>query len=471
MGLESKEVWQGVCGNAQKYYENLGYIIPKFENINGKHQVQRGTKILVKVEDLPEGSHTLVDVKCDNCNKKLKPISWQRYNKQVKENNKFYCDKCITKLFRILKTNKTKLKNSKSFEQWCIENKRQDILDYWDYELNNYKPNEILYRTNKKFYFKCPKNIHQSELKSINSFVGGHEGSIECKKCNSFAQWGIDNLGEDFLEKYWDYEKNTVDPWEISKCINKPKVWIKCQEKYYHGSYDTILNNFVNNESRCPYCTIQMGKVHKFDSLGYLYPEVLAIWSDKNKKSPYEYAPKSSEEVWWKCPEGKHDDYFKEIHNANYNYFRCPECVHERNESFLQEKVRVYLNELDYIVLHEYECNLKCYNPKTGYLLRYDNEITKLNLIIEVHGWQHYSISGFDYIQAKRNNTTPEYELYKRKLYDRYKRIYAKSKGYEYLEIPYWTDDKDETWKKLIDNKISSINNYNIKEFIYEFTM
>jgi len=25
------------------------------------------------------------------------------------------------------------------------------------------------------------------------------------------------------------------------------------------------------------------------------------------------------------------------------------------------------------------------------------------------------------------------------------------------LEIPYWTDDKEETWKKLIDDKIKEV--------------
>ena len=58
---------------------------------------------------------------------------------------------------------------------------------------------------------------------------------------------------------------------------------------------------------------------------------------------------------------------------------------------------------------------------------------------------------------AKKNNTTPDYELHYQKLKDRYKRIFAKSQGYFYVEIPYWADDKDETWKKLIDDKILNV--------------
>lgn len=40
------------------------------------------------------------------------------------------------------------------------------------------------------------------------------------------------------------------------------------------------------------------------------------------------------------------------------------------------------------------------------------------------------------------------------KVHDRYKRFIAYKKGYEYIAIPYWTNDKNETWKILIENKI-----------------
>jgi hypothetical protein len=130
--------------------------------------------------------------------------------------------------------------------------------------------------------------------------------------------------------------------------------------------------------------------------------------------------------------------------------------VRERNESFLQEKVRLYIESLEYLILHEHKCTIVPINPKTKLKLPFDNEIKELKLIIEVMGKQHYE-NGF-YKKFKRKNTTPEYELHKRKLYDRYKRIFAKSQGYFYLEIPYWTDDKDKTWKKLIDEKIKDIN-------------
>ena len=58
-----------------------------------------------------------------------------------------------------------------------------------------------------------------------------------------------------------------------------------------------------------------------------------------------------------------------------------------------------------------------------------------------------------------RKKETPKEYLYRRKLYDRYKRIYAKHMGYEYLEIPYtaFEGKNKNLYKELINNKIIEI--------------
>lgn len=467
MGLISTEVEVGLGGKNIKYYENLGYEIPRITN-QKVSSIKQGTIIKVKVEDLPKHSSVLVDVKCDNCGKELTNIIWDNYTKRVHENNKYYCKKCGILLIGLKNSNKTKLAKSISFEQWCTENNRQDVLDRWDYDLNKDNPNEVSFKSNKKYYFKCPKGIHNSELKNINNFVNGIEGTLDCKVCNSFAFYLINTYGEDALELYWDYEKNIdkkgnpINPWELSKSTNSIKIWIKCKNKEYHNSNKTTSDDVFRYGINCPYCTNSRGKVHRLDSLGTLFPEVLDIWSDKNgNKSPYEYSPKSNKYLWWKCLDGKHEDYYRKVGTSNDCDFRCPECSKEKTDSFIQEKVRLYLESLNYNMLHERNCTIIPINPKTKYLLPFDNEIiiNGEHLIIETHGIQHYEKTGFNQMSAKRYNTTPEYELHYQKLKDRYKRIFAKSQGYFYLEIPYWTDDKEETWKKLIDEKIKEIKN------------
>lgn len=345
----------------------------------------------------------------------------------------------------------------KTLKQWCEENHRLDVLELWDYELNSDLPENIAFTTKKKYYFKCRnKNInHTSELKRIDNFTMGQENSLDCDQCESFAQWGLDNLGDDFLEKYWDYDKNKINPFNIPHAWNN-KVWIKCQEHEYHGSYEVSCNNFIYGK-RCSYCQHTYGKIHKFDSVGYLYPEIVELWSDKNKLSPYDYSTNSNQKVYFKCPDGLHDDFLKQIQWMVISGFRCTQCSKMRSESFLQEATRTYIEQKGYKVNTEWDCSIVPRNPKTGRTMPFDNEVIDLKLIIEVHGEQHYNPKCTWHKRiAKRNGTSPLFEFKQRKLYDRYKKAVAECNGYFYLEIPYW-NEKDESYKTLIDNKIREI--------------
>lgn len=417
-----------------------------------------------------------------------------------------------------------------NFEEWCIKNNHQDFLSRWDYDKNKVLPSQISYISHEKIYFKCPCGKHKSSLYQLSSLYTMKE--LRCKYCYSFAQRFIDARGENALEKYWDYDKNDVDPWEISGS-SRSSVWLKCIDTDYHGSYEmrrddaikgfgcpycshnrihpkdsfgqmmidrygedkfkqiwnTELNtidpftippstrkhkvwlncidfdyhpptnahpNDVNNHSGyCHYCA--KIKICKEDSLGFKFPKVCEVWSDKNNKSPYEYFPSSNEKVWWKCLCGKHKDFQRTITDAKAGEFGCPKCSQESSTSKLQNKVSNYIKEkYNYLMLHENECNLKPKNPLTNTLLRYDNEIPDLKLIIEVNGQQHYGICGFTYMTAKYYGTTVEEELKKYQDRDKYKMDYALKHGYSYLIIPYWDEDNDK-YKELIDNKINEI--------------
>ena len=458
MGLITQEVEVIIHNKTIKYYENLGYKIPRRKDKWGDINVPRGTKIKIKSKDLTHGSKVRVDVKCDNCGV-VKNIYWNDYNKVVKDDGKYYCVNCAYVLYSIENARKTKLKDSKSFEQWCIENNIQDILGRWDYELNEYKPNEISYCSSKKIYLKCPCFKHESEIKNIQSFVNGNNGSINCKACNSFAQWGIDNICENFLEKYWDYGKNkNINPWEIASQYNK-KVWIKCQEKDYHNSYDITCNDFVAVGARCPYCNKNSGKVHMLDSLGTLYPQVFNIWSDKNKKSPYEYTFRSGKGVWWKCPDNKHDDYYREIGISYFCNFRCPECQYSKGE----DRINNYLIKNNWIKCTQENYNIinqnKYYIPQKefkeliglgGGNLSYDFYLLSCNLLIEYQGGFHDGKVGVN-IQSKK-------DFEKQQEHDRRKREYAQKNNIELLEIWYWDFDNIE---KILEEKLLN------KELIY----
>ena len=65
-----------------KYYEGLGYKIPRRKGKNGLMSVPLGTKITIKTEDLIHGSEHIVNVKCDYCNREF-TMEWNDYYRRV----------------------------------------------------------------------------------------------------------------------------------------------------------------------------------------------------------------------------------------------------------------------------------------------------------------------------------------------------------------------------------------------------
>lgn len=280
------------------------------------------------------------------------------------------------------------------------------------------------------------------------------------KNGNTLNDWFKENNLD--IDKYWDYEKNKCLPTEVSKCCNM-KVWIKCQEKDYHGSYEITCSGFTNQGQRCPYCSGK--KVNPKDSLGqYIidnYGEEFfnKVWSEDNQIFPFEITPSSRKVCIWKCYDCKHEDFKRTAKDSKRSNFRCSKCSIESKDSLYEKEILKYLNSIGYDVKKEFDCTLRVENPKTNRVLPYDNEIVLENgkhLIIEVHGGQHYEC-GFYFRYYKLSELEAQERLHRRQVLDRYKRIKCKQLGYEYLEIPYWLFNKNKEYKRVIDNKIQKI--------------
>ncbi len=231
--------------NNKEWYMNKGYSYTKI-----------GDEFEIKVEDLSDKNNNIkVEVKCDykNCkNPNIKYVSWYIYRKSILKYGKYYCKNCATELFARDKMIKTRIKNGKSFEQWCIEHNRQDILDRWDYELNDYRPNEITYGTFKKYYFKCLKGIHESEFKSICDFTSGEKGVMDCRQCNVVIATHPE------LVKYF---VNKEDVYKYSYG-SQEKVDIICPNcKHIKNMY---IRSLIKHGMSCPKCGDGVSYPEKF---------------------------------------------------------------------------------------------------------------------------------------------------------------------------------------------------------------
>ncbi|MBQ4523352.1 MAG: HNH endonuclease [Lachnospiraceae bacterium] len=205
MGLITKEVEVGLGGKNIKYYENLGYKIPKYKNENGKMVVKRGEKIKVSVNHLSNGSQVLVEYKCDKCNQIFKT----RYDDYLKhnKNGKMYCLCCVGK--RCLTKEYTKNINEE-------DNKRRFRLykssnNYWNRPITeNYNLfiKKVLKRDNYLCQCcSCSSNLEVHHLDGYNWCVEKRtdetNGITLCHEChaNFHSRYGRgDNTKEQFEE-------------------------------------------------------------------------------------------------------------------------------------------------------------------------------------------------------------------------------------------------------------------------------
>lgn len=80
-------------GSNIKYYESLGYEIPRYKNSDGRMVVKQGQTISVNVKDLSCGSHTVIHAKCDLCGE-INVISYKGYLKNIKQYGIYTCKGC-----------------------------------------------------------------------------------------------------------------------------------------------------------------------------------------------------------------------------------------------------------------------------------------------------------------------------------------------------------------------------------------
>lgn len=217
--------------------------------------------------------------------------------------------------------------NVKSFYEWCLENNRMDLNNRFDIELNGCTTKDVGYKSNLKWWFKCPRGLHESEQYTMCFVTKSSDRRLDCKKCRSVAQVVIDKFGENYLWSHW-HPDNALNPWNVPAGSSRGniKIKIQCTEKDYHV-YDQVPASFVHGIG-CPFCINR--KVHPLDSFGAIFPKMIERWSDKNIKTPYEYSPHSGEKVWFKCPNNKHEDYLQKISNAVIYGFTCRECENEK---------------------------------------------------------------------------------------------------------------------------------------------
>ena len=271
-------------------------------------------------------------------------------------------------------------KPSKTFREWCIENKRENLLEEWDYEKNSelgYTPDNVSYGSAKDIWWRCEEN--HTFTQSIRNRTLHTQGCPYCsnrkilKGYNDLETYCKNNNLE-YLMKEWDYKNNTFKPDEIFPFSHKDIYWV-CSKGHRWTAH---LDSRVNKNCSCPYCTGRLPVKGINDLETYCknngLKHLLEEWDYiKNKRSPNEFKPFSNKKVHWKCRFCS-NEWETNIGNRTFRGDGCKKC-NTHSTSFPEQAILYYIKQYYPDVINRYTdlgFELDIYIPSLKIGIEYD---------------------------------------------------------------------------------------------------
>ena len=236
---------------------------------------------------------------------------------------------------------------------------RPQIVKEWNYARNiHITPESVTEHSHHKVWWKCSKCGNEWESTIYNRAAG--KGCPICSKKKQ-GQAKVENIIKttgSFAENHpslieeWDYEKNTISPFSISKSSTS-KVWWKCKRCGY--SWQTTVSHRTLRNHGCPACINHV--VTKNNSLVATYPQILDMWNyAKNTDiSPEKVTAGSNKKVWWICELGH--EWMATV-SAIKNGGKCPVCCGQKVQEGFND-----LNTVNPLVAKEWHPTKNKYSP------------------------------------------------------------------------------------------------------------
>lgn len=157
-----------------------------------------------------------------------------------------------------------------------FEYKYPAACDEWDWERNgDITPDKVYALSEQKYWFICPEG-HSYEATPMHKTERG-DG---CPVCRGFdIRSGINSFAalHPNLMKYWDWERNSENPDEISQTCSKKIKWYwrcpDCKSEWDTSCSQTVINN--SYEEQCPACRQRNSLMTVLDAVKFgLHPSV-----------------------------------------------------------------------------------------------------------------------------------------------------------------------------------------------------
>lgn len=269
------------------------------------------------------------------------------YNYSIKYNDqkfKWLCQDCNNPYEQRIPS---RIKNS-----GCLC-KKDTLLKYPDLakEIQNADPSKITIGTHYEYDWKCQECTHIWK-EEVNKRVNGKSKCPKCSKSKAIEGNTLVDTRR-YLMNEWDFEKNTMSPFEITSKNYSKRIYWKCEKFPNHHKWDTDLGSRVSKKpTGCPYCSGDKTSIlESIVSENDKYKnELLAKEFDKTKntiKIEEVRAKSSSIKVWWKCSNDGcgHSWTALPSNRTGINETGCPECS-EKVQSIAEKKLRQELKKI-----------------------------------------------------------------------------------------------------------------------------
>lgn len=154
------------------------------------------------------------------------------------------------------------------------------LLKYWDYKQNAKKPEEVHPGSKTAVHFICERG--HSFQKEPRYFKRSVSKKLNCPLCKSTSNKKLLFKEKPKLLKYWDYEKNTIDP-SVITIGSRASAYFICEKG--HSFKRSVSGLSIVNSITCKFCSGQ--QVNKNNQLDLNYPDLLTEWDyEKNTITP-----------------------------------------------------------------------------------------------------------------------------------------------------------------------------------------
>lgn len=305
----------------------------------------------------------------------------------------------------------------------------------WSYSLNKeLSPSTVSKGSKQEAWWICPKC--KSEYLAEIKYRTGNHGCLYCagrlvNETNSLA------ARNPKLATTWHPTLNgTTTPHDVTY-NSATMAWWFCEKGH---EWESLISSRNNNGNGCKYCSNFVLK--GYSDMWTTNPELANLLA--NPEEGYKFMQFSSKKVDWKCPTCDSVIKNKQISLISIRGLKCPIC--SDNMSVPEKVMYCLLKELG--VNFEQEKRFDWLNNRL-----YDFYLSDNNIIIEMHGEQHYSTKGF---------VVNEKDLLENQKIDKFKREMAIKEGISfYIEIEARESDYEYIKNNILSSKLPALIDLN----------